>query len=71
MVCQAWRNDAKEFIAWCGENGYQKGLEIDRINNNAGYAPDNCRFVTRSRWLQGFREEWDDCAPTGTRLSRK
>lgn len=47
-VCKEWSMDnASAFIAWAMEHGYQKGLEIDRIDNNKGYSPDNCRFVTR------------------------
>ena len=26
---------------------YQKGLELDRINNEEGYYPGNCRWVSR------------------------
>lgn len=31
---------------WALKNGFKVGLQIDRINNNGNYHPDNCRFVT-------------------------
>jgi len=45
-VCEEWINDPKAFMEWALSNGYDEGVQIDRINNNAGYSPDNCRFVT-------------------------
>lgn len=47
-MCIEWSNDYLAFKKWCLENGYKKGLQIDRINNNGNYCPDNCRFVTIS-----------------------
>lgn len=47
-VCDEWRSDSGAFIRWALENGYKEGLQIDRINNNEGYTPENCRFVTHS-----------------------
>lgn len=47
FICESWLNP-KTFIDWCINNGWEKGLEIDRINNNDGYYPENCRFVTAS-----------------------
>ena len=46
-VCDEWKNNPKAFCEWSLENGYRQGLEIDRINVNDGYSPNNCRFVTR------------------------
>ena len=39
-------NDFKIFLKWALENGYEEPLQIDRRNNNNGYCPENCHFVT-------------------------
>lgn len=46
-VCQEWRADFMVFYRWA-INKYKKGLQIDREDNDLGYSPDNCRFVTQS-----------------------
>ena len=46
-VCKEWFC-FDVFKNWALENGYNPGLEIDRINNDGIYCPDNCRFVTHS-----------------------
>jgi len=45
-VCDEWKNSAKVFIDWALDNGWKKGLGLDRRNNNGNYHPDNCRFIT-------------------------
>ncbi len=47
-MCNEWKHNKKAFFVWCLGNGYSKELEIDRIDNNEGYSPLNCRFVTRT-----------------------
>jgi hypothetical protein len=44
-VCPAWQ-DFTTFRTWAENNGYEQGLHIDRENNEKGYEPDNCRFVS-------------------------
>lgn len=45
-VCKEW-HDFPVFEKWANENGWHLGLEIDRIDNDKGYCPENCRIVTR------------------------
>lgn len=46
-MCDEWKNEAAKFVEWCKSHGYKKGLEIDRINNNGNYEPNNCQFISK------------------------
>ena len=45
-VCEEWQESFDVFLSWAMQNGYRSGLQIDRIDNEKGYCPENCRFVT-------------------------
>ena len=45
-VCKKWQNSFKVFYEWTKDK-HKRGLQIDRRNNDKGYYPRNCRFVTR------------------------
>ncbi|WP_050508105.1 hypothetical protein [Pseudomonas syringae] len=45
-VCDEWAGDFAVFRSWAIQNGYDDLLQIDRINVDGGYCPENCRFVT-------------------------
>lgn len=47
-VCEEW-DHANGFTTFWNDmaEGYSEGVEIDRVNNNAGYSKDNCRWTSR------------------------
>jgi hypothetical protein len=46
-VCDDWLEDFLTFYNWAIGCGWKAGLEIDRINTNGPYSPENCQLLTK------------------------
>jgi len=63
-VTEEW-HDYPTFRSWAFGNGYAENLILDRIGNDRGYAPANCRWATQRQssrnkrtnvWITAFGE---------------
>ena len=61
FICDEWQDYIK-FETWSLDNGYKHGLTIDRIDNDKGYEPSNCRYTNMSVQLINKRHK---CSSTG------
>jgi len=52
-VCDRWRDSFDNFYEDMGNPG--EGLSLDRIDNNQGYSPENCKWSTVSQQLNNQR----------------
>ena len=85
-ICDEWMGEKgfENFSDWALKNGYSEELTIDRKDNNKGYSPDNCRWVTPKQNCRNKRNnhyvvisgekktlaEWCECFGVDERLVR-
>jgi hypothetical protein len=55
-ICDEWLNNRIAFFLWSLKNGYADNLSIDRIDNDKGYSPDNCRWTNYDQQMQNSRK---------------
>ena len=48
-MCGEWYDSFEAFAEWALDNKLEGHLQIDRIDNDGNYSPDNCRIVTAKR----------------------
>lgn len=52
-MCERWRNDFVEFLKDMGDR--PQGHTLDRVDNNLGYEPGNCRWSTHKEQCNNRR----------------
>jgi hypothetical protein len=61
-ICPEWLENRLYFYKWALENGYSDELQLDRLDSDKGYSPENCRWAThfenQNNRRKHIRVEW-------------
>ena len=55
QICKEWFDNFLIFYDWAMKNGYKDFLQIDRIDVNQNYCPQNCRWTTKTEQSRNKR----------------
>lgn len=55
-VCEEW-HDREVFRKWANDNGYQKGMRLNRIDSTKDYCPENCVFGNKNCKIHGGKNQ--------------
>lgn len=64
-VCNEWKQNSVTFIKWGIANGWKKGPQLDRIDNDGDYTPSNCQFVSPRKNMSNTRVQKNRSLPMG------
>lgn len=54
-ICKEWNEDFYSFYTWAINNGWEEGLELDRVDNSKDYCPENCKWITHKQQCRNRR----------------
>jgi hypothetical protein len=69
-VCEEWHCFIN-FASWANDNGYCEGLMIDRLRQDCGYTPTNCRFTDRFGQNQHLTKRFNKSGYVGVDFDRR
>lgn len=76
-ICDEWVKDFKAFYNWAINNGWQKGLHLDKdiLGDGLLYSPYTCCFITKSKNSENTRKvryiDYDGVRMSLANLSKK